>query len=109
MRTKRLIPVLFIMGILSGIISSFTGCALNADLVDMQLDQDKIKEQQAQTQKRLETIENYFKERAGSVQRGQADIALKVDQLGVDLQVLQGKLEELNRLMAQQAIRLDDQ
>jgi tol-pal system protein YbgF len=92
-----------------GMMSGITGCALNADLVDTQLDMDKIKEQQAETQKRLETIENYFKERAGSVQRGQADMVLKVDQLGVDLQVLQGKLEELNRLIAQLAIRLDDQ
>jgi len=50
--------------------------------VDTQLDLDKMKEQEAQIQKRLETIENYFKERAGSVQRGQADIAIKVDQLG---------------------------
>lgn len=105
MRTKSLIPVLFILGFLSGSM----GCALHADLVDTQLDLDQLKEQQAQTQKRLETIENYFKERAGSVQRGQADIAIKVDQLGVDLQVLQGKLEELNRLIAQLSVRLDDQ
>jgi tol-pal system protein YbgF len=100
---------LFILGLVLEAMFSITGCALNADLVDTQLDMDKLKEQQAQTQKRLETIENYFKERAGSVQRGQADMVLKVDQLGVDLQVLQGKLEELNRLIAQLAIRLDDQ
>ena len=106
---ERLIPVLFILGFILSGIPSITGCALHAGLVDTQLDLDKIKEQQAQNQKRLETIENYFKERAGSVQRGQADIVLKVDQLGMDLQVLQGKLEELNRLMAQLAIRLDDQ
>jgi len=104
-RTKNLIPILFILGFLAGSV----GCALHADLVDAQLDLDKLKEQEAQTQKRLETIESYFKERAGSVQRGQADIAIKVDQLGVDLQVLQGKLEELNRLVTQLSVRLDDQ
>lgn len=105
MRLKSPIPILLTLSFLSGNM----GCALHADLVDTQLDLDRIKVQEAQTQKRLETIENYFKERAGSVQRGQADTALKVDQFGVDLQILQGKLEELNRLMAQLSVRLDDQ
>ncbi|HXC62566.1 MAG TPA: tol-pal system protein YbgF [Nitrospiria bacterium] len=105
MRTKSSIPILLVLGFLS----VSMGCALHADLVDTQLDLDNIKQQQAQIQKRLETIENYFKERAGSVQRGQADIVIKVDQLGVDFQVLEGKLEELNRLIAQLSVRLDDQ
>jgi tol-pal system protein YbgF len=105
MRIKKQILILFILGFLLGMV----GCALQADLVDTQLDLDKLKEQQAQTQKRVEAIENYFKERAGSVQRGQADIVLKVDQLGTDLQLLQGKLEEINRLMVQLSLRLDDQ
>jgi len=105
MRIKSQIPILLFLVVFSGI----TGCALQADLVDTQLDLDKMKEQNAQTQKRLEAIENYFKDRAGSVQRGQADIVLKVDQLGTDLQLLQGKLEELNRLLSQLSMRLDDQ
>ena len=105
MRIKRLIPVLFIWVFMAGAV----GCALHADLVDTQLDLDRLKEHEAQTQKRLETVESYFKERAGSVQRGQADIAIKVDQLGSDLLALQGKLEEISRQMSQWALKLDDQ
>ena len=105
MRIKKPILMILALGFLSGI----AGCALQADLVDTQLDLDKMKEQDAQTQKRLEAIENYFKDRAGSVQRGQADVVLKVDQIGTDLQLLQGKLEELNRLISQLSMRLDDQ
>jgi tol-pal system protein YbgF len=59
--------------------------------------------------KKLEVIEGYFKERSTSTQRNQADLGVRVDQLGTDIQVLQGKLEESNHRLSELAQRVDDQ
>ncbi len=86
-----------------------TGCALQSDLVDSRLEIDRLKGQEQKSQDRLKVIEDYFKERAISVQQGQADLGVRMDQVSSDLQVLQGKMEQNNHQISDLAQRLDDQ
>ena len=85
------------------------GCATQASMVDMESEQERTKIQQAQIQERLQAVESYFKDRSTTVQHGQTDIVIKLDQLTTDLQALQGKLEESSHLLAELSQRLDDQ
>ncbi len=91
------------------IVLSMAGCATQADVMDFQTSQEKIQAQQAEIQNRLKVVESYFKERSTTVQRGQADIVIKLDQVAVDLQAAQGKLEENSHLLADFSQRIDDQ
>ncbi|HEY5595191.1 MAG TPA: tol-pal system protein YbgF [Nitrospiria bacterium] len=87
----------------------FLGCATQADVMDLQMSLEKTETQQAEIQNRLKVVESYFKERSTTVQRGQADIVIKLDQVAVDLQAAQGKLEENSHLLADFSQRMDDQ
>ena len=86
-----------------------SGCATQADVMDLQTAVEKKEKDQAEIQNRLQVIENYFKERSTTVQRSQADLVIKLDQVAVDLQTVQGKLEENAHLLADLAQRTDDQ
>ncbi|MEK6684592.1 MAG: tol-pal system protein YbgF [Nitrospirota bacterium] len=88
---------------------AFLGCATQANVMDLQLSLEKTETQQAEIQNRLKVVESYFKERSTTVQRGQADIVIKLDQVAVDLQAAQGKLEENSHLLADVSQRMDDQ
>lgn len=85
------------------------GCATQADVMDMQSALDKRENRDTEFQNRLQVIENYFKERSTTVQRSQADLVIKLDQVAVDLQAVQGRLEESNHLLADLSQRMDDQ
>jgi tol-pal system protein YbgF len=87
----------------------FSGCATQADVMDLQTSQERNEAQQTEIQNRLKVVESYFKERSTTVQRGQADIVIKLDQVAVDLQAAQGKLEENSHLLADFSQRIDDQ
>ncbi|MBI3994974.1 MAG: tol-pal system protein YbgF [Nitrospirae bacterium] len=91
------------------IVIGAAGCATQADMMDLQTSFEKNEAQQAEIQNRLKVIESYFKERSTTVQRGQADIVIKLDQVAVDLQSTQGKLEESSHLLADVSQRIDDQ
>jgi tol-pal system protein YbgF len=88
---------------------SMAGCATQADFMDLQTSLEKSEAEQAEIQNRLRVVESYFKERSTTVQRGQADIVIKLDQVAVDLQALQGKVEESSHALADVSQRIDDQ
>jgi tol-pal system protein YbgF len=87
----------------------FSGCATQADMIDFQTTLEKNQSEQAEIQNRLKVVESYFKERSTTVQRGQADIVIKLDQVASDLQSAQGKLEENSHSLADFTQRMDDQ
>jgi tol-pal system protein YbgF len=88
---------------------SMAGCATQADFMDLQTSLEKSEAEQAEIQNRLRVVESYFKERSTTVQRGQADIVIKLDQVAVDLQALEGKVEESSHALADVSQRIDDQ
>jgi tol-pal system protein YbgF len=94
---------------LGAMVLAAAGCATQADMVDLQIAFEKNQAQQTEIQDRLKVVESYFKERSTTVQRGQADIVIKLDQVAVDLQTAQGKLEENSHLLADMSQRMDDQ
>ncbi|HEY4484816.1 MAG TPA: tol-pal system protein YbgF [Nitrospiria bacterium] len=96
-------------GAVVGVILILSGCATQADVMDMETRLDKKETQQSDVLSRLQVIENYFKERSTTVQRGQADIVIKLDQVAADLQAMQGKLEETIHRVGEMAQRTDDQ
>lgn len=96
--------------LLIGIVPVFgAGCATQADVMDMQMAFERRQAGEEDLQKRLRVIESYFKERSTTVQRGQADLIIKLDELAVDLQAAQGSLEENRHLLVGLSERMDDQ
>ena len=91
------------------IVIGIAGCATQADVVDLQTEAEKSRAEQDEIQNRLRVVESYFKERSTTVQRSQADIVIKLDQVATDLQAAQGKLEENSHLLADLSQRIDDQ
>ena len=100
---------IFTLPLVSCCLLLLLGCATQASMVDMESEQERTKIQQAQIQERLQAVESYFKDRSTTVQHGQTDIVIKLDQVTTDLQALQGKLEESSHLLAELSQRLDDQ
>jgi len=86
-----------------------SGCATQADVMDLQTEVEKSRAEREEIQNRLKVVESYFKERSTTVQRSQADIVIKLDQVATDLQTAQGKLEENSHLLADLSQRIDDQ
>jgi tol-pal system protein YbgF len=85
------------------------GCATQASMMDMELDQERIKQLNAEMDERLRVIEGFSKERTTTTQREQTDLMIRFDELATDLQTLQGMLEETTYLTADLSQRLDDQ
>lgn len=100
-----------------------SGCATQADMMDLQSVLEKKEMQQAEIQNRLQVAEKSFaeiqnrlqvvekslKERSVVVQRDQGDFVIKLDQVATDLQGIQGRLEENSHLLADLSLRVDDQ
>ena len=97
----------FVMAVL--FLPVIAGCATQADLVDVETSMEKGSSQLGEIQSRLTVVEDYFKERSTTVQRGQADLAIRLEQISADLQAAQGKLEETVHLLAELSRRADDQ
>jgi tol-pal system protein YbgF len=91
------------------IVIGIAGCATQADVMDLQTEVEKNRAERDEIQNRLKVVESYFKERSTTVQRSQADIVIKLDQVATDLQTAQGKLEENSHLLADFSQRIDDQ
>lgn len=108
MRFDRPGRLLSFLAVLSGP-PFVSGCATQADVMDLQTVQEKREAQVTEIQNRLQVVESYFKERSTTVQRGQADLVIRLDQVAADLQTLQGKLEENGHLLADLSQRTDDQ
>lgn len=102
-------PLRGAVAVVLAVFLSMAGCATQADVMDLEISIEKSDAEQAEIQNRLKVVESYFKERSTTVQRGQADIVIKLDQVDVDLQTAQGKLEENSHALADLSLRLDDQ
>jgi tol-pal system protein YbgF len=85
-----------------------SGCALQSDLVDVQMDLEKIQEEQAQIKKSLEGP-NRQKGFLDTSQKAQSELVIRIDQLAMDLQTLQGKLEENRHTLSQLMEKVDQQ
>jgi tol-pal system protein YbgF len=103
--TLQLLP----LSVHSIFLLSFLGCATQASMVEMELEQERNKLQQATIEKRLRAIEGFSQERTTTTQREQTDLFIKLDELSTNLQALQGGLEESTFLTADLSQRLDDQ
>ncbi len=84
------------------------GCALQSDLVDVQMDMEKIQQEQAQLRKSLGGTERP-KGLLDTTQKAQSELVIRIDQLAMDLQSLQGKLEENRHTLSQLMEKLDNQ
>ncbi len=102
-----------IRGVVSSLIHSvflfsLLGCATQASMVDIELDQEMIRLQQAEVEERLRVIEGSSQKRTTIAQQEQTGLVLKIDELATDLQTLQGSREETAYLTADLSQRLDD-
>ena len=84
------------------------GCALQSDLVDAQVDIEKIQQEQVQLKKLLEGTERP-KGFLDTTQKAQSELVIRIDQLAMDIQSLQGKLEENRHTLSQLMEKLDNQ
>ena len=95
-------------GLLAGVFILFAGCATQADLVDVQMDLEKVQAEQAHLKQLLEGTDRP-KGLLESTQKSQGELAVRMDQLATDLQSLQGKLEEDRHSLSQLMQKIDEQ
>ena len=86
-----------------------SACAFQSDLNDVHLEMDQIKEKMAQISLKLDADERILKEKSQSSTREQGDAFLKLDQIGVDLQTVQGRIEENNHSLSDLAQKTEEQ
>jgi tol-pal system protein YbgF len=84
------------------------GCALQSDLVDVQMDMEKIQQEQAQLKKSLEGTDRP-RGFLDTTQKAQSELVIRIDQLAMDLQSLQGKFEENRHSLSQLMEKMDNQ
>ncbi len=104
METKVWVTGFFVVALLF-----LNGCALYSDMVDVRLEVDDLKEEKREVQKKLGVIESYFKKSSSFSLQNQADLGIRVDEMGYEIQMLQGKLEENRHLLSELARQGDDQ
>src|SRR5581483_6404233 len=92
---------------------SISGCALQSSMVEMEGDVETMRKHQRELQARLERLEKGAPASSASPppggQKAPADLVLRVDGLGTDLQVLNGKVDEEKHLLTSLAKRTEDQ
>lgn len=90
---------------------SLAGCALQSSVVEMESDIDTVRRHQRELQGRLERIEKTPPSASSSASGGKmpADLMVRVDGLGGDLQALNGRVDEGNHLLSALAKRMEDQ
>lgn len=90
------------------------GCALQSSMVEMEGDVETMTKHQRELQARLERVEKGTPAPSGAAsspagQKAPADLVVRVEGLGTDLQVLNGKVEEEKHLVTSLAKRTEDQ
>lgn len=92
------------------------GCAFQSDVTDLHLELDQIRDKMAQLNLKQDANERVIKDKSQSSTKEQGDAFLKLDQIAVDLQTVQGRIEENNHGLAdlsqkveEQSLRLADQ
>ena len=99
----------WLIGFIAVALLFLNGCALQADMVDIQWDVDDLKAEKQVTQKKLGVIESYLNKTSSFSLQNQADLGIRVDEMGYEIQMLQGKLEENRHLLSELARQGDDQ
>ncbi|MFI5303148.1 MAG: tol-pal system protein YbgF [Nitrospiria bacterium] len=96
-------------GIVAGLFSLMTiGCAFQSDVTDLHLEVDQMKEKMAQISLKLDANDRVIRDKSQSSTKEQGDAFLKLDQLGVDLQTVQGRIEENNHSLADISQKIDE-
>ena len=95
-------------GLMAGIFVLLGGCALQADLVDVQTDLEKVQVEQTRIKQLLDGTDRP-KGLLESAQKSQGELAVRMDQLTADLQSLQGRIEEDRHTVSQLMQRMDEQ
>ena len=85
-----------------------SSCATQANMVDLELGQERLKLRQSQMLERLVAIERNSDSRSGAAQQDPTDIIIRLDQLSAELQSIQGRLEETSYLTSEISQRIDD-
>ncbi|MBI1820421.1 MAG: tol-pal system protein YbgF [Nitrospirae bacterium] len=92
------------------------GCAFQSDVTDLHLEMDQLKDKMARVNLTLDANERVVKDRVQTTTKEQGDAFLKLDQIGVDLQTIQGRIEENNHSLSdlsqkteEQSLRINDQ
>lgn len=97
------------------LISLMSGCALQSSMVEMEGDVETMRKHQRELQARLERVEKGAPASSGTApapaggQKAPADLIVRVEGLGTDLQILNGKIEEGKHLVTSLAKRTEDQ
>ncbi|MFQ5780228.1 MAG: tetratricopeptide repeat protein, partial [Nitrospiria bacterium] len=89
-----------------------SGCALQSSMVEMEDDVETLRKHRWELQGRLERLEKQTRESpAGLVasQKISADLVVRVDDIGTELQVLNGRLSEERHLLTTLSKRMEDQ
>lgn len=91
------------------------GCAFQSDLTDLHLELDQMKDKMAQINLKLDANDRVLKDKSQTTTKEQGDAFLKLDQIGVDIQTVQGRIEENNHSLSdlsqkaeEQSLRLTD-
>jgi len=108
-RTVFFVPMAFSMVLVA------SGCAFQSDVTDLHLEMDQLKDKLAQMTLKQEVQDRSFKDKTVTSSREQGDIFVKVDQMGVDLQTIQGRIEvnnhaisELTQKSEEHGLRIND-
>lgn len=92
---------------------SLTGCALQSSMVEMESDIDTMRRHNRELQSRLERLEKGAltpgTPSPSSGSKMPADVVVRMDGLGTDLQLLTGRVDEGNHLLSALAKRMEDQ
>lgn len=100
-------------GILGGMVLfiSLTGCALQSSMVEMESDVDTMRRHNRELQGRLERLEKgaLTPGAPASGSKLPAEMVVRMDGLGTDLQMLTGRVDEGNHLLSSLAKRMEDQ
>lgn len=100
----------FWMGMVLSI--SLAGCALQSSMVEMEGDIDTMRKHNRELQGRLERLEKGAQSGApasSAASKLPADLVVRMDGLGTDLQSLTGRVDEENHLLSALAKRMEDQ
>lgn len=85
------------------------GCALQADMFDLQKEVAEMRKANAANPQQVKEIEKALKERTLALQKTQVDLVANIGRLSSDLQVLQGRLEESEHKTLDLLKKIDDQ
>ena len=100
----------FLMGMVLSI--SLAGCALQSSMVETQEDLDTLRRYNRELQSRIERLEKGSLTQtasSGAASKLPADMVVRMDGLGTDLQALTGRVDEENHLLSSLAKRMEDQ